>query len=476
VIEPIEVRRPLGDNPATATLFYGASCLETLRRLPDESVHCMVTSPPYWGLRDYSGEPQVWGGDADCDHEWGEMGRPHHPNQVEQTKWKSAEAAGKGQTAGSGQLCQKCGAWLGQFGLEPTPQMYTEHLVEIFREIRRVLRDDGTCWLNLGDSYAGSGPSGASYQSETTKRRAGKKQDGNFSLSKRLVERGLTYDNKKPVPPPGLKSKDLVGIPWRSAFALQDDGWYLRSEIIWHKPNPLPESVRDRVTRAHEHIFMFAKKAKYFYDHDAIKEPLAMTPQRRLTPRSGMRHEAMRPDKKYDYEISDEPQQQGPANGRNKRSVWTVTPKPYRGAHFAVFPPELIEPCVLAGTSEKGCCPMCGNPWERATETEAERDWREDLVEVAEEQPAKRRKVAGWHPTCGCPEHEPIPCKVLDPFSGSGTTGVVCLDHGRDYVGLDINSDYRDLAVARLLGEDAPSRAEEDEGGGILELLGVQEG
>lgn len=383
------------------------------------------------------------------------MGPPHHPNQVEQTKWKNAEAAGKGQTAGSGQFCQKCGAWLGQFGLEPTPQMYTEHLVEIFREIHRVLRDDGTCWLNLGDSYAGS--------------------MGTEDI--------------------GLKPKDLVGVPWRCAFALQEDGWYLRSEIIWNKPNPLPESVRDRVTRAHEHIFLLTKNPRYFYDHDAIKEPMTMAPQRRLTPRSGARHDAMRHDKKYDYEVSDEPHQQGPANGRNKRSVWTVTPRPYRGTHFAVFPPELVEPCILAGTSEKGCCPMCGNPWERVVESTGGRDWRTDVMEAAgipgelagdgsykrgrSKSPlndTKRRTTTGWQPSCGCPGHEPVPCKVLDPFSGSGTTGVVCLDHGRDYVGLDVNPNYLDLAVARLLGENAPSSRADDEDGGILELLGVQEG
>jgi DNA modification methylase len=208
--------------------------LDRLRELPDESVQCVVTSPPYWGLRDYGLPPTIWGGRDDCEHEWGDVGQPHHPGQVEQTKWKDAEAAGKGGRAGSGQFCRHCNAWRGCFGLEPTPELYVEHSVAIFREVRRVLRSDGVCFVNLGDSYAGSGPSGASYQSKTTKRRAeGNGMDGNFRVSKRLESRGLTYAEKKPIPPPGLKPKDLVGIPWRVAFALQRDGWWLRSEIIW---------------------------------------------------------------------------------------------------------------------------------------------------------------------------------------------------------------------------------------------------
>ena len=492
-IEPIEVRRPLGDDPPTATLFYGAPNMESLRRLADGSVHCIVTSPPYWGLRDYDGEPQVWGEGPSCEHEWGDVGPAHHPNQVEQTKWKSAEAAGKGQTAGSGQFCQKCDAWLGQFGLEPTPQMFVAHLVEIFRELRRVLRDDGTAWLNLGDSYAGSGPSGASYQSETTKRREGQTTDGNFRISKRLGERGLSYKDKKPVPPPGLKSKDLVGIPWRVAFALQEDGWYLRSDIVWAKNNPMPESVRDRVTRAHEYIFMLTKKSRYFYDHEAIKEP----DSGRASKNKGRQTNHQPDHGTFGTHVPWE----SDGSGRNKRSVWTVSAKPYKGAHFAVFPKDLIEPCVLAGTSEKGCCPMCGTSWERETVRDGDVPMtarREHLAKASTDPdrrlnkaggtakstlgagkggdvPLAPTRTVGWHAGCGCPDHEPVPCTVLDPFSGSGTTGVVSLDHGRAYVGLDINESYVDLAVARLLGEDAPGRADDDEGAGILELFGVQE-
>src|SRR5262245_58632945 len=190
--------------------------LERLAELPKESVNCVVTSPPYWGLPDYR--------------------------------------------------------VAGQIGLEPPPHAYVPRMVAVFAEVRRVLRSDGTCWVNLGDSYAGSGPSGASYQSRTTIDRAGKTTDGTFRLSARLSERGLTYAEKKPIPPAGLKSKDLVGIPWRVAFALQADGWWLRSDIVWHKPNPMPESVTDRPTRSHEYLFLLTKSAKYAYDADAIAE------------------------------------------------------------------------------------------------------------------------------------------------------------------------------------------------------------
>jgi DNA modification methylase len=480
-VEPIELRRPLGDDPPTATLFYGASCIETLRQLADGSVHCAVTSPPYWGLRDYEGDPQVWGGDLDCEHEWGEMGPEHHPGQVEQTKWKTADAAGKGQTAGSGQLCRRCDAWLGQFGLEPTPQLFVEHLVEIFRELRRVLRDDGTFWLNLGDSYAGSNAQqGGDGSSSRLGERATNTEWSREQQAMRTQGGGISKTGG------GLKPKDLCGIPWRVAFALQDDGWYLRSDIIWAKGNPMPESVRDRVTRAHEYVFMLTKRPRYFYDADAIK----VADSGRASKNRGRQTNHQPGHATFGTHVPWE----SDGSGRNKRSVWHVNPKPYKGAHFAVFPTELVEPCVLAGTSERGCCPMCGTPWERETERV---DKGYDGSRYGERGAAAtggaitggtkmstlgssggtltgEQRTVGWHPGCGCPAHEPVPCTVLDPFSGSGTTGVVALDNGRAYVGLDINEEYADLAVARLLGEDAPSRADDDDGGGILELLGVQ--
>lgn len=244
------------------TLYVG-DVSEVLRELPDESVHCVVTSPPYWGLRDY-GTGEWEGGDPDCDHLTGRTARNDGDRNGTDGFAGSRNLEGHADMGALAyrDVCGKCGARRvdHQIGLEPTPDAYVARMVEVFREVRRVLRRDGTCWLNLGDSYAGSGPSGASYQSETTKRRAeGDGTDGKFRVSKTLADRGLTYAEKKPVAPPGLKPKDLVGIPWRVAFALQADGWYLRSDIIWAKPNPMPESVTDRPTKAHEFLFLLTK-------------------------------------------------------------------------------------------------------------------------------------------------------------------------------------------------------------------------
>jgi DNA modification methylase len=305
--------------------------------LADNSVHCVVTSPPYWGLRDYQAD--------------------------------------------------------GQLGLEATPGEYIQHMVQVFREVRRVLRDDGTLWLNLGDTYANDGKWGGessgkrSYLPDSDRRRVGR-------------EKRTT----------GMKPKDLVGIPWRVAFALQEDGWYLRSDIIWHKPNPMPESVRDRPTKSHEHLFLLAKSEHYYYDADAIAEQSVTGDPRRPYGSQGAWEMDGRPDeqqhggelrasarfgrngKTTDYVIPGQRAAQhrqrqsvprGGFNGktnelpgreafraitqtRNKRDVWTIPTQPYPGSHFATFPPGLVEPCVLAGTSARGCCPKCGAPWERA--------------------------------------------------------------------------------------------------------------
>ena len=260
-------------------------CIEGMRRLEGQSVNCVVTSPPYFGLRDYGHD--------------------------------------------------------GQIGLEASPDAFVAKLVEVFREVRRVLRDDGTVWLNLGDSYSGAGPSGASYQSKTTMEREGKSSDGAFRISKSLAQRGLTYAEKKPIPTPGLKAKDLIGIPWRVAFALQADGWYLRQDIIWHKPNPMPESVRDRCTKAHEYIFLLSKAERYYFDSLAMQEPSISPKEPRKRP-NGLSVEQGKKDGVYRPNC-------GVTDTRNRRSVWTVTTKPYKGAHFATFPPDLIRPCILAG-------------------------------------------------------------------------------------------------------------------------------
>jgi DNA modification methylase len=297
--------------------IYTGDAVSILRTLPDKSVNCCVTSPPYWGLRDYGVD--------------------------------------------------------GQIGLEQTPEEYVERLVNVFREVRRVLRDDGTLWLNLGDSYA-------------TNTQAGNKVFGNLEFNKNRPSRAATKTATKTIPE-GLKPKDLVGIPWRVAFALQMDGWYLRSDIIWHKPNAMPESVKDRPTKAHEYIFLLSKSERYYYDANAIREPLAR-PDLIGQKRNYGAKEYTRPDKTRQGVPYANPL------GRNKRTVWTVSTKPFKEAHFAVFPPDLVEPCILAGCPEGGI--------------------------------------------------------VLDPFMGAGTTALVAMQNNRNYIGIELNPSYVEIAERRL--------------------------
>jgi len=296
--------------------------------LADESVQCVVTSPPYWGLRSYEGEQRnVWGGRADHAHEWGEVGPAHHPGQVPDSKHQHHEAAAGGQTAGSGQYCL-CGAWYGSLGLEPTPEQYISNMVDVFREVRRVLRPDGTLWLNMGDSYTSGG---RDYR-----------DPGKSTMNGGGRIAGLTEKGTRAPTPIGLKPKDMVGIPWRVALALQADGWWLRSDIIWHKPNPMPSSVKDRPTKAHEYMFLLTKSVRYFYDADAIREPSVSGH------RSGNGY--ARPE-----QLSRGGR--GQVDGwedtpyRNARTVWTIPTQPYKGAHFATFPEKLVEPCIMAGSA-----------------------------------------------------------------------------------------------------------------------------
>lgn len=334
----------------TVRILIG-DCVESMRGMADQSVNCCVTSPPYFGLRDYGVD--------------------------------------------------------GQIGLEPTPNEYVAKMIQVSREVRRVLRDDGTLWLNLGDSYSGAGYSNHKNTGGTQREDGGK-------------QRHMTGT--------GLKPKDLIGIPWRVAFALQADGWYLRQDIIWHKPNPMPESVRDRCTKAHEYVFMLSKSARYYYDAAAIKNPPseallkqvaegyngtstkafgdggaqdASSTKSRIIENArakvdkqrghGRRHEGF--NARWDKMTREEQM----SLGSNKRSVWTVATKPFKGAHFATFPPDLIEPCVLAG------CPVGGT--------------------------------------------------VLDPFGGAGTTGVVAQRHGRDAILCELNPEYAAMAEARIAAD-----------------------
>lgn len=358
----------------SGTLHQG-EVLDILRTLPDESVNCCVTSPPYWGLRDY-GTAEWEGGDPECDH----------VERVASTTYKASKEKQHKDT------CAKCGAIRKdrQLGLERTPEEYVARMVEIFREVRRVLKPDGTLWLNLGDSYNGSGGAGGDYN-------AGGIKEG----QPKYAGRNDT----------SLKPKDLVGIPWRVAFALQADGFYLRQDIIWHKPNPMPESVTDRCTKSHEYVFLMSKSAKYYYDGDAIKEPQADISIRRAfsTNNVDKRKDANNPNYAISGKAQDETYErmrQSIADGnpqlrnpqlRNRRSVWTVTTKPFKGAHFATFPRDLIRPMIQAG------CPADG--------------------------------------------------VVLDPFMGSGTTAIEAIYQGKRYIGIDLNSDYCAMAAKRIDAE-----------------------
>jgi DNA modification methylase len=338
-----------------------------MQSIPDQSVQTCITSPPYWGLRDY-GTGTWLGGDEACSHK-----RDSKYSDKTITVHKNPAIGGVGDAIYKS-ICERCGATREdeQLGLEESPQQYVDQMVEVFREVWRVLKDDGTLWLNIGDSYAGSGKGPA----------------GNLGATHN--ERHMEHKHSAIVPD-GLKPKDLVGIPWRLAFALQADGWYLRQDIIWHKPNPMPESVTDRCTKSHEYVFLLTKSRHYFYDHEAIKEPVAQDWGTRdrtqgkyhnegtgLTPHSGL-------TKSYET--------------RNKRDVWTVATKPYKEAHFAVMPEALVEPCLLAGSA--------------AGDT------------------------------------------VFDPFTGSGTVGMVALRHNRNFVGTELNPTYAELAVNRIYN-DAP--------------------
>lgn len=385
-----------------ADIYCGDAALKMVN-VGTETVQCCVTSPPYFGLRDYGVD--------------------------------------------------------GQIGQEKTPDDYVRNLVEVFREVKRALRSDGTLWLNLGDSYAGGGGFCATAPSTATSK-SGKY--GTSGAAMRSVGRVA-----------GLKSKDLIGIPWRVALALQADGWYLRSDIIWHKPSVMPESVTDRPTKSHEHIFLLTKAENYFYDADAIREQCAESSAERAA--YGWNGKMVFTDGEEIRSQPDPVAQMGerwcPAM-RNKRDVWTVPPANYNGAHFATYPPELIKPCILAGTSAHGCCVRCGAPYTRLVEKgepdlehqracggdkngeyhgEATKDYAQGGAQDASATKARilagmrERKTTGWKQTCpsgdcwkGAPP-EVIPCKVLDPFGGSGTTGEVALELGRSCILIELN-------------------------------------
>lgn len=422
--------------------------LERLRTLDDGSVHCVVTSPPYWGLRDYSR--------CGCSHARlrGETG--------------AGDVSGNYPIIAPNPLCPIChgtglidGVKEHQLGLEKTPEEYITKMVEIFREVKRILRSDGTMWLNMGDCYAG-GAGGYDPKYETDEWKDQKhgfiRQDGGNYREKRAWTKHST-----------LKPKDLVGMPWRLAFALQNDGWYLRSDIIWSKPNPMPESVRDRPTKSHEYIFLLTKNARYFYDQEAMREK-GTTPYRSTDFIPKSKRDSVRQSGASGASWNNRTDEE--RYGRNTRSVWEMPTQPYSEAHFATFPEELPRRCIKAGTSEKGCCAECGAPWERIVEPTEEYKKTLEFVKSREGQESLRStsmqrfrndgvlpkgvsrsaqyKTISWRPTCQC-DAEVVPCVVLDPFAGSGTTGLVARSLGRKVILIELNPQYGKLIKQRAM-------------------------
>lgn len=438
--------------------------LELMQQLPEKSAHTCVTSPPYYALRDYSVAPTTW-----PEVTFSLFGFPITiPPQT---------------------CC---------LGMESTPMAFIGHMVLIFRGVKRVLRDDGTCWINMGDSYASSGKNRTEEQASRNSTLAG----STTSQSQILHQQSKIVD--------GLKPKDMIGIPWMLAFALRDDGWYLRSDVIWAKPNPMPESVQDRPTKAHEYIFLLSKSEKYYYDHHAIKTPpkessfarwdQAVDDQTRSDRVPGKTNGNMKAvgggqfniRKKRDEDravyrqrchsrrhagfndrwdkMSTEEQM---SMGANKRTVWSVPTMPFKEAHFATFPEDIPATCIKAGTSQM-CCADCGTPYTRRVEQElvptpkaiktAVIDARDHGAD-SNDQGSNRQKdghkngyiyqhrTLGWLKACSCETQETKPCIVLEPFSGAGTTPMVARKLGRDYYAIEKKPEYKAISDKRLKDE-----------------------
>lgn len=463
-------------SPMSQVIIHGDALL-VLRTLPDESVQCCITSPPYWGLRDYGIAPIIWDAIEGCEHEWG--------NELKTTNsgggWADPEkrdnyptmrlrdpAKEKTNDVSQGNFCSLCGAWRGSYGLEPTPELYVKHTVQIFRECRRVLRDDGTLWLNIGDSYAGSGR-GRDAEGTWNPGQGGSKQATNKgaiigrnvnakSLSKNAIEEGA-IGNAWVKPPLGFKPKDLVGIPWMLAFALRNDGWYLRQDIIWHKPNPMPESVTDRCTKAHEYIFLFSKNRKYYYDADAIREPASYNTNARVSrammehksaptgERNGIRAKKWKTSDGWDTTSGEGGHGNFHKEGREKGQRGYKTKSQENGQSPQHHGSEIRPKTVAPGQGIKN-----------------NHSFDEALVQVVD----NRNKRSVWAvptmPYKGAhfatfPEALITPCVlagapeggiVLDPFAGSGTTLAVAKAHNRKYIGIELNPEYIKLAEKRL--------------------------
>ncbi len=414
--------------------------------LPDKSVQCVITSPPYFGLRDYSTGRWEGGDDPACDHlqtiNYGSTSM--HRGGMDGYIKKNSE-----MTHPYRSQCRKCGARRidRQIGLEDSISEYVDVMVRVFREVQRVLRDDGTLWLNMGDAMSAG---------KTGRGDAGRQGKDGFHGGGSVAN---FVSQRKP--PSGLAPKNLLGMPWRIAFALQQDGWVLRSDIIWSKANPMPESVTDRPTKSHEYLFLLSKQERYWYDAEAVREPP-----------SGGAHSPGSGWNRSDQAIGNwnpRPVFSELPAGRNLRSVWTLPTESWPGAHFATFPRKLVEPCVKAGSSERGCCPRCGAGWVRLVEREVpidpdrsitakytdgstRNDRKRQLGQSYQDQlNAHPPRTTGWHASCQCPPHAPVPAIILDPFAGSGTTLVVANALGRHGIGLDLSREYLTNQAQRRL-------------------------
>lgn len=442
------------------------------KTLPAQSVNCIVTSPPYFGLRDY--QTAEWeGGRVKCDHIKRTAVSAKSTLKNDGRVNFGSNNYEENTTIPYRDTCSKCGAKRidKQIGLEATPEAYVNTMVGIFRELKRVLRDDGTVWLNLGDSYAGNNSSNG--EGETRNLKTEIFHGGSAHLEQRRITSNCN-----------LKPKNLIGIPWRVAFALQADGWILRSDIIWHKKNPMPESVTDRPTKSHEYIFLLSKQAKYYYDNEAVREANSDSSggwQSRAKNGLLTSHSQGFGGNGETSQFARITQEKGEGrggvaipnpSGRNRRTVWTVSTKPYKAAHFAVFPPDLIRPCILAGCPQQ-VCSECGEPWRRITEKGlTAHDGKTDsqysngttanrlalLRQAAREQGGEyvnTAKTIGIEPVCQC-NASSRPGVVLDPFMGSGTVAQVAIETGRNWLGVELNPEYIELTKERIYQTQPP--------------------
>jgi DNA modification methylase len=380
------------DNMTSKFLLLEGKSQDVLKKFPDNTFHTVVTSPPYWSLRDYFNDEQL--------------------------------------------------------GQESTPEEYVKNVVSIMREVKRTLRKDGTVWFNIGDSYNSS--SGFCRATEGWDRKGRDKGSA----------------DKKAIKHKSIKQKDLIGMPWRVAFALQEDGWYLRCDIVWEKTNPMPDGAKDRPTRGHEYIFLLTKSPSYFYDYYRVLEDTDEKP-------GGVQGFGAK-DQKGTFRM-DQNRTFQHYGKRNKRAVWRQSVSTFQGDHFATYPPKLIEPCIQSGTAERGCCSECGTPWERDFEkVEVQRpapidkdalklgyqegvdiffpgDLDLDADTIPNETVTSLELIdKGWTKNCECKTDETTSCLVLDPFNGTGTTGEVALKNGQRYVGIELNPEYLKIAKDRL--------------------------